>query len=249
MISWCHTGYDLKRLRWHDCYHLRDTQTFLWMVGAEAMIIILVTVITELCHTKRFFKHIRVDCMLLWNMTEFPTTKVDVSTLLPKDFHTECVFFWLPLGILSGSQWPEYKQQQQQKEGEKVVGLLYFTRSLSILTAFRLFSVSQWNIRNSVMAFLLMHAQRSLEKYLPYFRHHIGLLPSAVVYMGQTLPLSLPLSLSPTLSLSHSLCLSPTLSLSLNEFMAMCKTGLRSMWCFLPALIMHWSVPCSISYI
>lgn len=32
MIPWCHAGCDLKRLGWHNCYHLRDAQTFLRLV-------------------------------------------------------------------------------------------------------------------------------------------------------------------------------------------------------------------------
>lgn len=76
VISWCHTGCDLKRLKWHNCYHLRDAQTFLRLVAVGTTIIITAIIITKTHRNKRFRKHVRVDFILLWNVTEFPTTSV-----------------------------------------------------------------------------------------------------------------------------------------------------------------------------
>ena len=101
MIPWCHAGCDLKRLGWHNCYHLRDAQTFLrlvWCWGNN----------NHPRHHDHTHIHTHTHRMkrpnpsiLVWNVTNARTN----------DLHADIVFFQPPVGSRSGSKWPEHNQQ------------------------------------------------------------------------------------------------------------------------------------------
>lgn len=89
MISWSHTGYDLKGLTWHNYYHLHDAQTFLRLAAPETIIIRrkILRVMRALRRTTRCGR-VSYQRLVLQAL----------STLLPKAFHECCVL----LGCLSG---------------------------------------------------------------------------------------------------------------------------------------------------